>query len=126
MHVNFWNIYHRQIITSRHQPWAGICTALIREIIKNPDPYKEVKHKNNQEMLALYPKFQEMVKTSDHPFQTAMRLAIAGNVIDFGPQHQMDIFETIKRVLESQIAIDHSEQLEKDIEKANSHTLYWR
>ncbi len=93
---------------------------LIREIIKNPDPYKEVKHKNNQEMLALYPKFQEMVKTSDHPFQTAMRLAIAGNVIDFGPQHQMDIFETIKRVLESQIAIDHSEQLEKDIEKANS------
>ncbi len=49
-----------------------------------------------------------------------MRLAIAGNVIDFGSQHQFDVMETINRVMDTKLAIDHSRRLRVDLEKADS------
>lgn len=92
---------------------------MIREVLNAPDPYKEIKARYNKMMLEMYPKFEEMVKESDDPFDTAMRLAIAGNVIDFGPQHQMDVMETIERVLLANFAIDESPRLRKELEGAN-------
>ncbi|OQX85955.1 MAG: hypothetical protein B6D63_01130 [Candidatus Latescibacteria bacterium 4484_7] len=92
---------------------------MIREVLNAPDPYKEIKARYNKMMLDMYPKFEEMVKESDDPFDTAMRLAIAGNVIDFGPQHQMDVMETIERVLLANFAIDESPRLRKELEGAN-------
>ncbi|RKZ08688.1 hypothetical protein DRQ05_01045 [bacterium] len=92
---------------------------MIREVLNTPDPYKEIKARYNKMMLEMYPKFEEMVKESDDPFDTAMRLAIAGNVIDFGPQHQMDVMETIERVLLANFAIDESPCLRKELEGAN-------
>ncbi len=71
--------------------------ALIRESINNPDPYHGIKEKYNQMMMDLYTKFERLIKRSEDPVDAAMRLAIAGNVIDFGSQHQLDIMETIKQ-----------------------------
>lgn len=94
--------------------------ALIRESINNPDPYHGIKEKYNQMMMDLYTKFERLVNESEDPFDIAMRLAIAGNVIDFGSQHQLDIMETINRVMDAKLAIDHSPQLRVDLEKADS------
>ena len=47
-------------------------------------------------------------------------MAIAGNIIDFGPTDKFDVSGTIKRVLKSDFAIDHSQQLKVEIEKANT------
>jgi hypothetical protein len=44
-----------------------------------------------------------MLEASSDQFNMAMRLAIAGNVIDFGPQEQLDIMETINRVVHSKL-----------------------
>jgi uncharacterized protein with ATP-grasp and redox domains len=93
---------------------------LIRESINNPDPYRQIKAEYNQMMTDLYAKFERMVKRSEDPFNAAMRLAIAGNVIDFGSQHQLDIMETINRVMDENFAIDHSPQLRVDLEQADS------
>jgi uncharacterized protein with ATP-grasp and redox domains len=71
-------------------------------------------------MMDLYAKFEEMVKESKDPFNTAIRLAIAGNVIDFGSQHQLDIMESIERVIDATLAIDDSNQLRQDLEQADS------
>ena len=93
---------------------------LIRESINNPDPYHMIKEEYNQMMMDLYAKFERLVKRSEDPFDAAMRLAIAGNVIDFGSQHQLDIMETISRVMDANFAIDHSPQLRVDLEQADS------
>ena len=93
---------------------------LIRESINNPDPYHMIKEEYNQMMMDLYAKFERLVKRSEDPFDAAMRLAIAGNVIDFGSQHQLDIMETISRVMDANFAIDHSPQLRVDLEHADS------
>jgi uncharacterized protein with ATP-grasp and redox domains len=93
---------------------------MIREQLNNDDPYEDIKKKNNKMMLDMYTEFEEMIERSSNPFDTAMRLAIAGNVIDFGPQNQFDIMDSIERIAHSPLAIDDSKFLEKDLKKASS------
>jgi len=93
---------------------------MIREVLKNSDPYKEIKEKFNKMMLGFYEDFEKMVQQTDDPFDMAMRLAIAGNVIDFGPQHQLDVMDTIQRVVHADLAIDDSLQLRRDLRDAST------
>ncbi|OPX32958.1 hypothetical protein B1H10_06730 [candidate division KSB1 bacterium 4484_188] len=93
---------------------------MIREELNNSDPYREIKEKYNRMMLDLQPQFENQIETSTDSFDTAMRLAVAGNVIDFGPQAQMDIMETINRVTRAQFAIDDSQQLRDDLKSART------
>jgi len=93
---------------------------IIREIINNPDPYKDLKEKFNSEMLKHYSKFKKQVNASSNPFDTALRLAIAGNIIDFGPSHDFEVMSTIDRVLNDSFAIDDSKILQKEISQAKS------
>jgi hypothetical protein len=92
----------------------------LSEISLVGDPYHKEKETSNNELLARYPEFQEMVKNSDNSFDTALRLAIAGNIIDFGPTHQFDVEGTIKKVLTSDFAIDDSKSLKAAIENAKT------
>lgn len=93
---------------------------LIRELLQNPDPYHQIKEKYNHMMLELYSKFEGMIDGSEDPSDTAMRLAIAGNVIDFGPQDQLDVMDTINRVYGAKLAIDDSRHLRYDLKQATS------
>ena len=92
----------------------------LKEFSAIEDPYFKEKNKSNREMLDRYFEFQEQVQNSNDKFDTALRLAIAGNIIDFGPTDKFDVSGTIKRVLNSDFAIDHSQQLKVEIEKANT------
>jgi len=93
---------------------------LIREVSKNSDPYKQLKDKFNNEALKHYDKYKKQVFESKDPFKMAMSLAIAGNIIDFGPGHNFNVEETIQKVLMSNFAIDHIEDLRKQIKEAKS------
>jgi hypothetical protein len=57
---------------------------LVRELSGNKDPYKSVKTESNQYALNLYPSLKKQVENAVNPMETAIRLAIAGNIIDFG------------------------------------------
>lgn len=84
------------------------------------DPYESEKKAGNNEMMERYAEFQQLVAESENPFDTALRLAVAGNIIDFGPNHRFDVGKTIETVLHSDFAIDHSEQLKGAISKAKT------
>lgn len=84
------------------------------------DTYEKEKQDANDEMLARYDEFKAKVNNSVDPFDTALRLAIAGNIIDFGPDHTFDVSETIERVFTSDLAIDDSADLKAAIEKAKT------
>ncbi len=92
----------------------------LKEVSEIEDPYFKEKNRSNREMLDRYFEFQEQVQNSNDKFDTALRLAIAGNIIDFGPTDKFDVSGTIKRVLNSDFAIDYSQQLKVEIEKANT------
>jgi damage-control phosphatase, subfamily I len=63
---------------------SGDIYRLIREATGDPDPFREAKAGSNALALRLYPRLAEEVRQADDPFERAIRLAIAGNVIDFG------------------------------------------
>lgn len=91
---------------------------MIRASLGDPDPYLKIKEKYNRMMLELYPSFRQMVAESETPFETAMRLAIGGNVIDFGAKYHFDVMDTIHAALGSQLAIDNSDQLQQALKSA--------
>lgn len=93
---------------------------LIRASLGNDDPYLEVKEKYNRMMLDLYPSFQKMVEQSETPFETALRLAIGGNVIDFGAKYQFDVMDNIHSAMKHELALNDSAALKKALESART------
>ena len=71
----------------------------IREFMGQHDPYRQIKDRFNRMALELYPTLREWVEQSDNPVETAVRLAIAGNVIDFGVSSQLSETEVRQSVM---------------------------
>ena len=71
------------------------------------DPYKEVKDRCIREALSLYPELKRLVESSEDRLMTAVRLAIAGNVIDFGTDSSFDLTEELETILSQDFAVNH-------------------
>lgn len=93
---------------------------IIRETSKCGDPYKDVKDKSNKNAMRLYPKLKKIVEKSDDKLLTAVKLAIAGNVIDYGVPNRFDITNTINKVLKKDFAINDYENFKKDLDLAKN------
>jgi uncharacterized protein with ATP-grasp and redox domains len=65
----------------------------VRTITNIADPYKEKKQYFNQFASGLFPKFKTLIEKSGKPLETAIRLAIAGNIIDLGVKSSLGIAE---------------------------------
>ncbi|HPN84915.1 MAG TPA: ARMT1-like domain-containing protein, partial [Victivallales bacterium] len=72
---------------------AKIIHSYISEITGNQDPYKELKEQSTVFALKLFPFLQEEVAKAENPFECAVRLSIAGNIIDFGANHKFKLDE---------------------------------
>lgn len=57
---------------------------IIRAATGNSDPYAAVKKQYNEFGLSLYPQLKQTIGQSKNPLEAAIRLSIAGNIIDFG------------------------------------------
>ena len=82
-----------------------IIHATIRKFTNSTDPYKKVKEKYNKIALKLYPRLKEEVKRSNDPLLVAIRIAIAGNTIDFGVSSKVNIEKELKNILKQDFAI---------------------
>jgi uncharacterized protein with ATP-grasp and redox domains len=91
---------------------------IIRDVLQDPDPYYDIKQKFNRLMLDYYPELKKLVDEAENPFQMALRLAIAGNVIDYGPNQLFDINKTLEQARSIVLAIDDSESLQKSISQS--------
>lgn len=70
------------------------------------DPYFTLKAESNRVALDLCPDLRRCIAASSNPFETAARLAIAGNVIDFGANHGFALSEietALDEALESKL-----------------------
>ncbi|MCK4345186.1 MAG: DUF89 family protein [Bacteroidales bacterium] len=92
----------------------------IREITGVNDPYKKIKEANINEALSLYPKLKEIVRKSENSLLTAVRIAIAGNIIDFGVNKKFNIANHFLEILEQNFAIMDFDKFVEQLEKANS------
>ena len=84
------------------------------------DPYKEIKESNIKEALALYPELKKNVISSENRLLTAIRIAIAGNVIDMGVNKKFDLIKDIQTILKQDFAILHLDEFIEELDKAAS------
>ena len=73
---------------------------IIRDITKSDDPYKNVKDESNKMIEKLYDSLKEEVEKSKDPLLTSIKLAIVGNVIDYGAMNRFNINDMIKHALQ--------------------------
>ena len=93
---------------------------LLKKNSNNPDPYKEVKWQSNDLVLGMYAELENLVLNSVNQFDSALRLAIAGNIMDFGVSNDFDLQVTIDKVMHSDFAIDDSIELNQAISQAKT------
>ncbi len=82
---------------------------LIRKLIDNTDPYRELKQRFNRLALRLCAELEERVRTSEDPLETAVRLAIAGNIIDLGVKTSIKESD-IERIIRDCLTADFDNQ----------------
>jgi len=87
------------------------------------DPFEMIKNEFNSIALSLYPSLRARVKASPDPLWTASRLAIAGNIIDFGIFTSIDIEKSINESLRTEIAVDEFASFREDL-MATEEILY--
>lgn len=77
----------------------------ISEITGNPDPYLRIKKESNEQSLLLYPRLKDRVEKSDDRIITAIKIAIAGNIIDYGINRKLDLIKDVEETLDRDFAI---------------------
>jgi hypothetical protein len=90
---------------------------LVRERTRVPDPYLDVKQEATARAMALLPELRTRVAAAADPLETAVRIAIAGNIIDYGVAESFDLEATLERVLHATPAIDDLQVLRRALEQ---------
>ncbi|MGC9455072.1 MAG: ARMT1-like domain-containing protein [Phycisphaerae bacterium] len=83
--------------------------AMLRELTGNKDPYREPKDRFNRMAMELLPSLRRRVERSDDAFDTAVRLAVAGNIVDLGVNgaiSERDVLDEIDRTLATPLVGD--------------------
>jgi len=94
---------------------------LIRKLIGNTDPYRELKQRFNRLALELCAELEERIRTSEDPMETAVRLAIAGNIIDLGVKtsiKESDVEKIIRDCLTADFDIRQVEEFRNAVSRA--------
>ena len=100
-------------------PQVGqIIHRLIKELTGNGDPYRKVKRRYNELALKMLPDLCERVRASEDPIRTAAKLAIAGNIIDFGAlSGNFDLNRIVEETLCSDFALDGYERFRSALDR---------
>jgi uncharacterized protein with ATP-grasp and redox domains len=95
----------------------------VSEITGNMDPYRKIKTESTQTALSLYPSLKRMVEKSNNRLLTAIKIAITGNVIDFGVNWNFDLNHELEEVFNKDFAICDYEFFKKRLD-GTSEILY--
>jgi damage-control phosphatase, subfamily I len=104
----------------------GLMTnAKIQRILKkyahSGDPYKKEKKKMNLICMDMADEVTNIIEDSERPFETALRIAIGGNIIDFGQGNNIEagkIRGAIKQALGQELDNSTISRLKEEIGKA--------
>ncbi len=85
-----------------------------------PDPFLDLKRTSNQRARELLPRLRAIVAEASDPMRVAIRLAMAGNVIDYGAHQDFDLNQAVDDCLVREPAINHYHLLQEDLRTART------
>ncbi|MBN1124717.1 MAG: DUF89 family protein [Sedimentisphaerales bacterium] len=96
---------------------------LIRKLVRVEDPYHGLKQRFNDIALKLYSKMRHIIIESEDPLETAVRVAIAGNIIDLGAKSQLpktELEETIDQCLSGELSAKQLKDFQNAVNEAKN------
>lgn len=90
----------------------------LHELAGVGDFFGAAREHSNRQALALLPALQQLVREADWPLEMAVKLAVAGNVVDLGIMQDYDLEESIRQVLHEPFAIYHLPALAQALRSA--------
>lgn len=72
---------------------------VVKKVTGKADPYMEIKKRSNRFALGLYPRLKDRIASSGDRLLSAVRLAIIGNVIDYGVKNSLNVRKEVKKSL---------------------------
>ena len=96
---------------------------MLKKHIGNEDPYKEIRRFYNELLLGVSGQFEERINRAEDQFMQAMKYAVLGNIIDFGPMHDITMDDVMSLFDASdglEFKISQAAGLREDISKASS------
>jgi len=93
------NLIARDKLDMTPPEMAGNVQKIIKEISGTDDFYIEIKSKSNKLALNLYDLVKSRVNRSKDRLLTAIEMAIAGNIIDFGVKNSINVEAELERIL---------------------------
>lgn len=96
---------------------------VIRKITGQEDPYRKAKDASNRSALEMYPHLKQRVDRSPRPLETAVRLAIAGNIIDLGVKTHLgepDIHKAVRDAFTLPLPRASLDEFDRAVQKAES------
>lgn len=92
---------------------------LIMKETGNNDPYKELREDGNKLALGLLPLVEDILKKDD-TLETYVKIAVVGNIIDFGAlEEDTDMEKIIRDKLQDGLTINHTAYLDESLRKAD-------
>ncbi len=82
------------------------------------DPYRKIKEKCTHQALSLYPELKKLINSSEDRLMTAIRISIAGNIIDFGANFDFDLKKDVGTILSQDFSINHYREFCEALDKA--------
>ena len=93
------------------------------DIAKKYDLYDEVKQNSTKKALSFVPLLKEKLLDSNDKFLTAIKIAVAGNVIDLAAQVEFDLDEELNKIFYTNFAYDDVDILKQELEKSKTVLL---
>jgi len=91
---------------------------IIKQLTHSEDPYLKVKNQSNLMAKKMLPKLKKKVNEADDSLLMSIKLAIAGNVIDFGTSNRFNVEDIVKNVMKK----DFVDQGYKEFKKTLGHS----
>ena len=91
---------------------------IVREVTGEGDPFREAKRRGNELGLAQFPGLQRRVEQAADPLLEAVRLAVAGNVIDLATCSGFDLERAIQESLVQKFSIFDYDPFRAAVERA--------
>lgn len=78
----------------------------VNELLGIEDPFQKAKRESNELALKLLPRLRKRISQSNDPLFMALKIAVAGNIIDMGILKDFDVEESIQEALVKAFARD--------------------